>query len=64
MPTAMAESTKEWNRKSEHNHFVFLDDILQDTYEKEFFAVDCYHLSAYGQSALADGIFKSIQSHR
>ena len=71
MRTAMAEFTKEWNRKSatrdragsEPNHFVFLDDILQDTYEKEFFAVDCYHLSAYGQSALADGIFKSIQSH-
>lgn len=61
--TAMEELAKEWTKKSEHNRFVFLEDILQDAYKKEFFAVDCYHLSAYGQKALAEGIYRSMQSH-
>ncbi len=61
----LEELANEWTKRTERNNrFVFLEDVLRGTYEKEFFAVDCYHLSAYGQKALAHGVYESLQVHK
>jgi lysophospholipase L1-like esterase len=51
---------KEWEAKSGKNHFRFLANIQQEAYEKEYFAIDCFHLSPQGQSRIAERISQAL----
>lgn len=42
------------------NRYVFLDKVLTRPYEPDYFAIDCYHLSARGQREVATDVFDSI----
>ncbi len=49
-----------WSKKSSSNKFAYLKDAHDTAYQKEFFAVDCFHLSARGQSMVADRVLQLV----
>ncbi len=52
----------DWNRDTKQkNQFMFLADLLSGEYQRDYFAVDCYHLSEKGQKVLAGDVLKKIQ---
>ena len=53
---AIGELATELNRASGgKNRFAYAEGIMSKPFEADFFAVDCYHLSAAGQKRVADG---------
>jgi hypothetical protein len=51
----------EWNTKSgKNNQYHFLATVQQVNYEKEYFAVDCFHMSPIGQSTMATRISEQV----
>jgi len=62
MRAVMADLAVAWSKKETGNHFVFLDDVLSGDYKREYFAVDCYHLSEVGQTVLAQDILRSMKA--
>ncbi len=50
----------EWSQKSTKNNFHYLKDAHDVSYDADLFAVDCFHLSATGQEAIADRLEKML----
>ena len=54
---AMAE---EWKKKSTRNQYFHIEMDSRAEFKKNYFAVDCYHLSKDGQAFVTDQIIKQI----
>lgn len=54
---AMAE---EWKKRSTRNQYFHIEMDSRVEFKKNFFAVDCYHLSQNGQAFVTDQIIKQI----
>ncbi len=63
MNEALDALARTWTAKSKSNEFVYLPDVHDTDYEKEFFAIDCFHLSAEGQERVADRILDLVADH-
>lgn len=60
MNEAVDKVVSEADRDSGRNHYKTLVQFKNKAYEKDYFAVDCFHLSKEGQSALAENVAKEI----
>jgi lysophospholipase L1-like esterase len=60
MNAALDDLANQWNKKSASNQFAYLKDAHDAPYQKEFFAVDCFHLSPRGQSMMADRVLQLV----
>jgi lysophospholipase L1-like esterase len=61
MNNSLAALAQKMNGSSAHgNHYEYVAGIDKETYEKEYFAIDCYHLSELGQSTLAEKIYQVV----
>lgn len=50
-----------WSKKSTKNRFVYLKNAHDTPYLKEFFAVDCFHMSPEGQRQIADRVLEMLR---
>lgn len=60
MNAALEKLADAWNRQNPANHYVYLKDAHNIPYEPEYFAVDCFHLSAAGQRTVATRIEEMV----
>ncbi len=60
MNNGLRTLAREWERKQLSNHFAYLDGVENSPYEREFFALDCFHLSEAGQNTLAHSIMDAV----
>jgi lysophospholipase L1-like esterase len=60
MNGALDDLANEWTKKSTSNKFAYLKDAHDTAYEKELFAVDCFHLSARGQTMVANRVLQLV----
>ena len=60
MNTALEKLADKWDHSSGRNRYYFVKDAQSGAYKPEYFAVDCFHLSATGQMHLAQSIFDDI----
>ncbi len=56
MNDALEKLAHSWTEASHKNRYVYLKDAQDMALEPEYFAVDCFHLSANGQSRVAERI--------
>jgi len=57
---ALEDLTQKWRNKSSRNQFFHIQMAPGSDFRKNFFAVDCYHLSNEGQAFVSDQIFRAI----
>src|SRR5262249_25946305 len=60
MNSALDKLASEWSQKSTRNHYISLPHVHDDPYEKNYFAVDCFHMSELGQQTLAHKIMSEM----
>lgn len=59
MNHALERMADKWNRSSKGNVFVMLPNVHDVAFKPEYFSIDCYHPSAFGQRELGEAIFKA-----
>jgi lysophospholipase L1-like esterase len=55
------ENVVQKNAKGSKNSYQYLSSLEQVEYQREWFAMDCFHLSSEGQKQLAEKVWQSIQ---
>ena len=60
MNAALENLAKDWTKNSKRNRFKSITNMQAKPYEKDYFAVDCFHLSDVGQAAIAENFAKEI----
>ncbi len=56
----LKELTEKWKNKSIRNQYFRIEPPLGMDFQKDHFAIDCYHLSNKGQSFVSKQIFDSV----
>jgi len=59
MNAALEKLVDKYNRESKSNRFEYLGKVTDLDFVPNFFAFDCYHLSAAGQDRIAENIFRN-----
>lgn len=59
MNVALDRLALKWGKASQKNTFRYLPHVHDVSFRPEYFSVDCYHLSPFGQSEMAKAIYKS-----
>ena len=63
MNAELGRLAQEWTQQSKnHNVYRYLKQPFTQELEPSFFAIDCYHPSAFGQKILAHGVYERMLS--
>lgn len=60
MNQALNHLSEQWNGRSKKNSFEYLKMLEGIELKKNYFALDCYHLSEAGQQTLAEQVYRGI----
>jgi len=58
---SLQDTAQSWEKRSRRNHYRFLESTEGITFERSYFALDCFHLSTRGQIELAQTILRRIR---